>query len=132
MELKTTSTLKKKNKLVRKLKARFGEGTTKDEEDDEHEEEEAKQCQGPLSLTQGMGEDVEEEGAEEEQAKEAPRKPKPKKRKEKKQPTSHPKGKKVVKSSLAKPTIPVTRATTRATTQKAKEQVKEKKKATKQ
>ena len=38
MELKTTSTLKKKDKLVRKLKAKFGERTSNDEEDDEDEE----------------------------------------------------------------------------------------------
>ena len=40
MELKTTSTLKKKDKLVKKLKARFGEGTARenDEEDDKDEE----------------------------------------------------------------------------------------------
>ena len=72
MELKTPSVLKKKDKLVKKLKAKFGEGTIEGEEDIEEEEEED---QGPLSLTQGMGKDIEEEGAREEQAKEEPTKP---------------------------------------------------------
>ena len=58
MELKTTSTLKKKDKLVRKLKEKFREGARNDDEDDEEEEE--AQAQEPLALTQGMGEDVEE------------------------------------------------------------------------
>ena len=53
MELKTTLVLKKKDKLVKKLKARFAEGTIEDEEDDD-EEEEAEQDEGPLALTQGM------------------------------------------------------------------------------
>ena len=40
MELKTTSTLKKKDKLVRKLKAKFGERVGEEEDDEEDEEEE--------------------------------------------------------------------------------------------
>ena len=32
MELKTTSTLKKKDKLFKNLKAKFGEGTTRNDE----------------------------------------------------------------------------------------------------
>ena len=35
MELKTTSVLKKKDKLVKKIKAKFREGTTEGEDDDE-------------------------------------------------------------------------------------------------
>ena len=35
MELKTTSKLKKKDKLVKKLKARFGEGTIGDNDEEE-------------------------------------------------------------------------------------------------
>ena len=37
MELKTTSTIKKKDRLVKKMKARFGEGVTEagEEEDEE-------------------------------------------------------------------------------------------------
>ena len=78
MELKTTSKINKKDRLVKKLKAKFGEGTTEGEEDDEEEyEEEGEQDQGPLALTQGMGEDMEEEGVEEEEAEEAPIKPQP-------------------------------------------------------
>ena len=83
MELKTASTLKKKDKMVRKMKAKFGEGAG-----DDDEEEEEVQGQEPLALTQGMGEDQEEEGAEEEEAKEAPTKLEPKKMKAKEQPTS--------------------------------------------
>ena len=79
MELKTTSTLKKNEKLIKKLKAKFGEGTVGD--NDEEDEEEEEQGKIPLSLTQDMGEDEEEEGAKEEQAKEAPTKLEPKKRK---------------------------------------------------
>ena len=62
MELKTTSTIKRKNRLVKKLKAKFGEGATEaeEEEDDESDEDGDEQGEGPLALTQGMGEDVEE------------------------------------------------------------------------
>ena len=35
MELKTTSTLKKKDKLVRKLKEKFGEGSRNDDKEEE-------------------------------------------------------------------------------------------------
>ena len=49
MELKITSTLKRKDKLVKKLKKRFGGGA--DVEEEEYEEEEQDQCQGPLALT---------------------------------------------------------------------------------
>ena len=40
MELKKTSTIKKKDRLVKKLKARFGEGAAEAEEEEEEEEEE--------------------------------------------------------------------------------------------
>ena len=62
MELKTISNLKNKHKMVRKLKAKFREGAGEDDEenDEEDEEEEEVQGQGPLALTQGMGEDQEE------------------------------------------------------------------------
>ena len=113
MQLKIVSILKKKDKIVKKLKARFGEGTVEGEDDDE---EEAKQYHGPLSLTPGMGEDVEEKGFKEEDAKEAPTKLQPKKRKASTKPVE--KSKKATKTS---PTNPTTRANTRAITQKAKE-----------
>ena len=76
-ELKTTSTLKKKDKLVKNIKAKFGEGVGEEEEDDdeEDEEEEWEQGQEPITLIQGMGEDRDEEeveGVEEEEVKEAP------------------------------------------------------------
>ena len=54
MELKTTLVLKKKDKMVKKLKARFGEGTIEGEEEDE-EEQEVEKDQGTLSLKKGMG-----------------------------------------------------------------------------
>lgn len=40
MELKTTSVIKKKDKLVKKLKAEFGEGVEQEEEEEEEDEEE--------------------------------------------------------------------------------------------
>ena len=43
MELKTTLVLKKKDKLVKKIKAIFGEVTTKGDEDDEEEDEEEEE-----------------------------------------------------------------------------------------
>lgn len=128
MELNTAYTLKKKDKLVRKLKTKFGvsAGDEEEEDDEENEEKEEVQTQEPLALTQGMGEDQEEEGIEEEEIKEAPTQLAPKKRKAKVQPVAKPKEKKSVKPSPAKPTTPTTKESTRATTQKAKAQVKEK------
>ena len=61
IDLKTALAMKKKEKLVKKLKARLG--MEDDEEDDE--EEEAKE-QGPLAITQGPGEEKDEEGAKQE------------------------------------------------------------------
>ena len=58
--------MKKKDKMVKKLKARLG--VEDDEEDDD--EEEAKE-QGPLAITQGLGEDKDEEGVELEKIEEA-------------------------------------------------------------
>ena len=118
MELKRTSVLKKKDKLVRKLKAIFGEGTTKGDKDDDEQEdgEEAEQDQGPLALTQGMREDIEKESVKEEQANEEPTEAHPKKRKVRNKLDAKPK--KATKPSLAKPT---TRGSTRVITQKAKE-----------
>ena len=55
MELKTSSTLKKKDKIVMKVREKFREGARNNDEDDEEEEE--VQGQEPLALTQGMGED---------------------------------------------------------------------------
>ena len=48
IDLKTTSAMKKKEKMVKKLKARLG--VDDDEEDDEEEEVEEK---GPLAITKG-------------------------------------------------------------------------------
>lgn len=113
MELKTSSTLKKKDKMVKKLKAKLGEGKA---EGDEVEEE----SEGPLEITQGMGEDAEQEESDEEEAPKA----EPKKRKEKKQPTAQPRIKKpATKPTLAKPT---TRADTSKSAQEEKEPEKEK------
>ena len=40
MELKTASVIKKKDKLIKKLKEKFGEGAKEEEEEEEDEEEE--------------------------------------------------------------------------------------------
>ena len=90
MELKIASTLKKKDRLVKKLKEKFGEDADEEEEeeDEEDEEGEQEQTQEPLALTQGMGQDKEEEemeSAKGEEAKEAPTHVKPKKRNSKAQ-----------------------------------------------
>lgn len=42
--------IRKKNKLVKKPKERFGEGADEEEEEDDEEEEET-QAQAPLALT---------------------------------------------------------------------------------
>lgn len=80
IKLKTTSIINKKEKLVRKIKNKFGEGVevAEEEEDEEDDEDEEEQGQGPIELTQGLGQDK-EEGVEEEEAKEAPVQAKPKK-----------------------------------------------------
>ena len=57
IEVKIALAIKKKDKIVKKLKANFGEGAEEDEEED-------TQAQEPLALTQGMGEDKEEEETE--------------------------------------------------------------------
>lgn len=52
MELMVTSTLKKKEKLVKKLKAKFGEGIGEGEEDhEEADDDEEEKDQGLLALT---------------------------------------------------------------------------------
>ena len=50
--MKIALAMKKKEKMVKKLKARLG--VEDDEKDDEEEEVEE---QGPLAITQGLGED---------------------------------------------------------------------------
>lgn len=57
-DLKFTSTLKKKDKLMKNIKARIGEGTCEEDDDDDEVdvEEEQGQAQEPLALTQGFGE----------------------------------------------------------------------------
>ena len=100
IELKTASTIKQKDRWVKKLKARFGEGATEAEEEEEEEEEHG---QAPLKLTQGLGKDVEG-------SMEAP-KGKEKKRKAKTQKREKPE--KNVKKSQQKPLVPITRSSTR-------------------
>ena len=124
-DLKIARVIKRKDKLVKKLKKKFGadigetgtaeevEEMSDDEEEDDNEKEEDEPEQGPLQLIQGLGEDK-DESAEEEEAKEAPIRTKVTKRKEKAPPTPQPKPKKVVKSAPKKTT---TRATTSTTTQ---------------
>ena len=87
--MKTTTIVKKKDKLIKKIKKRFGVEATStieeeeaDEEEDESDNEEDEPKQGPLQLTQGLGEDKEED-VKEEEAKEAPTKAKNTKRKAK-------------------------------------------------
>ena len=75
--MKTASTVKKKEKIIRKLKKTFGAdievASTTEEEVEEVEEvegdskEEGEQGQETLELTQGLGEDN-EEGIEEEKS----------------------------------------------------------------
>lgn len=110
-ELKTTSSIKKKDKLVRKLKNKFGEGAEAEVGEEEEEEEDDED--------------------EEEEVEEAPKQAEPKKRKEKVQPPTQPKEKKVAKPTQAKPQILASRATTRASAQKEKEKLKEKEETTK-
>ena len=50
IDLKMASTIKRKDKMVKKIKEKFGEG-------DEEEEEDG---QGPLAISQGLCEDTEE------------------------------------------------------------------------
>ena len=127
-DLKIASVVKRKDTIVKKLKQKFRvdigktrtakevEEISHDEEEDDNEKGEDEPEQGPLQLTQGLGEDK-DESAKEEQAKEAPIKAKVIKRKEKAPPAPQPKPKKMAKPTPKKLT---TRATTRATTQKAK------------
>lgn len=55
IDLKIAIVPRKKNKLVKNLKERFGKGGEGEEYDDEDEEEE-EWGQAPLALTQGQGE----------------------------------------------------------------------------
>ena len=112
MELKASSILKKKDKLVKKLKAKIGEGEEEEEEEEDEEEEQAE-AQEPHALTQGMEEDKEEEetkDAKGEEVKEEPTLSKPKKRKAKAQLVA--KAKKIVRPSPPKRTAPTNRAST--------------------
>ena len=86
IDIKIASILRKKNKLVKKLKERFGrdeEEEEEKEEDDDDEEEE--QGQAPWGLTQDLGEDQAEEGedVEEKEVEKASKDTKAKKRKDK-------------------------------------------------
>ena len=130
------SATKRKDKLVKKLKKKFGvdlgeEGTTEeaeeisDDEDEEKGEDELEQ--GPLQLTQSLGEDK-NESAKEEKAEEAPIKEKFIKRIAKVPLAPQPKPKKVAQPTPKKLT---NKATTRATTIKEKEEAAKRNKITK-
>ena len=109
IDLKTATAVKKKEKLVRKIKRKFGvegEGTTEEEEEDIEDEEDE-----PQGLTQGLGEDK-EESSKEEEAKEKQVKLKVTKRKATTPPAPQPKAKKVATPAPKRPT-------TRAAKQKA-------------
>ena len=126
INLKITSAMKKKERMVKKLKARLGIEDNKEDNDEEEVEE-----QGLVALNQGLGEDNDEEGAEKEKTEEVEKAPKvEKKRKAKIEPTTRPQ-QKGVKQNLAKLSAP-TRVATREATLKAKEQAKEKAKEAKQ
>ena len=65
-DLKASTVVKKKDKLIKKIKKIFGveaTGTTEEEEaneeEDQSENEEDEPRQGPLQLTQGLGEEKE-------------------------------------------------------------------------
>lgn len=105
--MKKTIVFRKKNKIVKNIKERFGQG--EGEEDGEDEEEEKGKA--PLELTKSIGEDVED--VHEEEANEAP-KGKEKKRKEENQIVDKPK------------VVPITRSSTREGILLAKEETKEK------
>ena len=78
--------MKKKDKMLKKLKERLG--VEDDEEDDDEDEAEE---QVPLAITQGLGEDKDEEGAKPEKIVEAKQAPKAKKkRKAKIEPIARP------------------------------------------
>ena len=67
--LKTTSIVKRKEKLVRNIKKRFGTdievvGIVKEQEEEDDIEDEEEQGQVPMELTQGLGEDKEEDDEE--------------------------------------------------------------------
>ena len=51
---KIASSMRKKDKIIKKLKTQFGV----DDEEEDNDEEEAEE-EGPLAITQGLGEDVE-------------------------------------------------------------------------
>ena len=106
MVLKNSFTLKRKDKLVKKLKVKFGKDAG------EEEEEEQEKTKEPLALTQHLGEEKEEEQLEgfKEGVNEAQKYVEPKKRKAKAQTMI--KVKKIAKPSLAKPIAPPIQANT--------------------
>ena len=76
--------MRKKDKIIKKLKAQLGFDYDEDNEEDVKE-------QGPLAITQGLGEDIEEEGAKQDKAEEAKQAPiVEKKRKAKAPPKARP------------------------------------------
>jgi hypothetical protein len=113
-----STALKKKEKLVKKIKDQFGIG-----EEEEEEVEEVEETQAPLALTQGLGEDIQEETEKEKEAEETPTK----KRKAEATPAETPKGKKTGKPSPAKPSAP-SRVSTRTQKEKEQEKLKEQEK----
>ena len=102
MDLKITSVIRKKNKMVKKIKEKFDGGAEEEEDDDEEGDD--VPVQAPLAITQGQGEDQEEEieieeGAKGEEANEACTTTKTKRRKFNTQAVSK-------KKKVAKPTQP--------------------------
>ena len=59
IDLQIATIIWKKNKLVKKLKEKFGEGGEGEEEDDDDDDdEEEEKFQAPLELTKGLGRDL--------------------------------------------------------------------------
>ena len=126
--MKTTSIVKRKEKLVRKIK-KFGacieaaSVVAEEEEEEDGSKEEEEKGKGPMELTKGLGEDK-EEGAKEEEAKKACTQTEQKTRKATTNLVAQPKAKKAIKPTQSKPKNPRTRATTRAITQSSRKKKK--------
>lgn len=129
MDFKNSLIIRKKNKIVKNLEEKFGEGEKGNEEEgNDDEEEEDVPAQAPLTITQVQGEDQEEEmeieeGVKGEEANEATISTKKKKRKDKAPLVRKPK-----KVAKPKPSIQATRTNTKATAKKAQEVEKTKEK----
>ena len=94
-DLKIASSMRKKDKIIKKMKSQSGVG-----DDDEEDVEEANE-EGPLAITQGLGEDT--EGAKQEGEEEAEQTPPIEKKRKAKEPPKPRPQKKIAKLSPTKP-----------------------------